>query len=488
MAGVSYNVNPEIVNGYISDLEKIISNLGLAEEELGTNFVNDGASIMPEAGDFVKKEYNIEGKVSAMETLVSSITEFKNWMSETLAEIQASDAERAEKYGDSGIGANGSDPGSNAGNGSKTPSVSKVTSPSMSKITTPKKNPSTIAPVTTPGGGGNPSTTPGIDTPSNPDPSSPTTAAPVNPVTTPSITPKTSPSILPTAAPTVSPSSYSAGGGIVSPTVSATVSPTASAMGADGKNGVKSGLGSSLKGILEAGTQLKGNLNDGLSNLTGRIGESGGLLSAGTAAGLALAAGGAAVTTGILLKNKSKSYKFKPEDFEALPEETQETILSQFKEVKASEEEIDLFKTSTFMIAASVYDEHIKKAESAYEKDQNTSQLVSENYGFEIYNENGTVNKYLLFVAMLIDGCSETNEKNIYNIFNLALDEEDIDFIYSGLNMFDYLAKEEQEEDTSKYEEYEMDEEGFEDNQEESDSSEGSTSVESWLQDMGALD
>ena len=98
MAGVSYNVNPEIVNGYISDLEKIISNLGLAEEELGTNFVNDGASIMPEAGDFVKKEYNIEGKVSAMETLVSSITEFKNWMSETLAEIQASDAERAEKY------------------------------------------------------------------------------------------------------------------------------------------------------------------------------------------------------------------------------------------------------------------------------------------------------------------------------------------------------------------------------------------------------
>ena len=488
MAGVSYNVNPDIVNGYISDLETIIANLGLAEEDIGTNFVNDGSSILPEAGDFVKKEYDTDGKVLAIQELVRDITDFKDWMTETLAEIQASDVERAQQYGDSGLGANGGDPSSNSGSGSKSPSVSKITSPSMSKITTPKQSPTTIAPVTTPGGGGTPTTTPGPDTPSTPDPISPSTSSPANPVTTPSITPKTSPSVLPTAAPTVSPSSYSSGGGIVSPTVSATVSPTASAMGADSKNGVKSGLGSSLKGILEAGTQLKGNLNDGLSNLAGRMGENGGLLSAGTAAGLALAAGGAAVTTGILLKNKSKSYTFKPEDFEALPEETQETILSQFKEVKASEEEIDLFRTSTFMIAASVYDEHIKKAESAYEKDQNTSQLVSENYGFEIYDQSGKVNKYLLFVAMLIDGCSETNDKNIYNIFNLALDEEDIDFIYSGLNMFDYLAKEEQEEDTSQYEEYELDEEGFDDNQEETDSSEGTTSVEAWLQDMGALD
>ena len=111
----------------------------------------------------------------------------------------------------------------------------------------------------------------------------------------------------------------------------------------------------------------------------------------------------------------TERYYGKLEGIEEGKEETQQEILSQFKSVNASEEEMDLFRTSTFMIAASVFDEHIKKAEKSYEKDQNTAQLISNSYGFDIYSEEGKVDKYLLFVAMLIDGCSETNEKNIYN-------------------------------------------------------------------------
>ena len=469
----THNVQEGLINGYLQDMDEILQNLEDAKNSLETDFTKEGEAYFPEVGKYIYSAYGLEEKLALIETIKTALGKYRNWVDATMQECFNEDDQKAANTGSDNIsGADQSGAGSSGGS-SGTP-MSKLTTPKASKKTTPGASPSTVPKLTTP-----------IATPS--------TTAPGGGGDTPSITPPSSPSVLPTAAPTaaptVSPSGGGQGGGIVSPTVSATVSPTASAMGADGKNG-KGGLGSSLKGILEAGTQLKGNLNDGLSNLTGRLGSgNGGILSAGTAAGLALAAGGAAVTTGILLKNKSKSYTFKPEDFEALPEETQQEILSQFKSVNASEEEMDLFRTSTFMIAASVFDEHIKKAEQSYEKDQNTAQLISNSYGFDIYSEEGKVDKYLLFVAMLIDGCSETNEKNIYNTFNLALDEEDIDFIYSGLNMFDYIVKEQEEEDTSQYEEYEeIDGGGFRDNKAEEDSSNQTTGVEAWLQDMGALD
>ena len=73
-------------------------------------------------------------------------------------------------------------------------------------------------------------------------------------------------------------------------------------------------------------------------------------------------------------------------------------------------------------------------------------------YKFDLFDDNDNLLKYMLFIAMIIDGSNKVDETNIYNIINPSLEEQEIDFIYSGLVMEEYIydndLEEEPEEDS----------------------------------------
>ena len=163
------------------------------------------------------------------------------------------------------------------------------------------------------------------------------------------------------------------------------------------------------------------------------------LMALGGLSAAGLAAGGAAIGGGMLLGSNSRSYIFIPEDFEKLDEETQTAVLSDFVNNGFSEEKIELFKEATFKIEASELNEHIKKVEKAYEQNVDFAKEYEEMYGFNLFNKDDKLDKYLLFLTLIIDGSNTTDEINIYNIINPCLEEDEVDFIYSGINMEEYI-------------------------------------------------
>jgi len=476
--GKTYYVDPNVINEYVGTLDDLLQTLTLSEDELRDQFKTEFPDVMQ---DYVFEKYEIQALLDDLSTLKTNITNYKEWLSTTLKEIQDSDEIRSQQYGDGGLAGSGggSGGGGSTGGGSQTPTVTtpRYTTPSTVAPlpTQPKTQPQTqpttpqLQPVTQPQTQA-PQTQPQIQ---------PQTQPQLQPVTQPQTQPSTLPSGAPTIAPTIAPTVAPSSTSLVSPAVSATVSPSGQPLGSDSDSNsqdkTKSLLSDSFKDMLEAGASF-GNRSPvgGIAS----IGAKDGLMSSGTMAGLALAAGGASLGAGLLIKNKTKKYRFTPEDFESQTEQTRQTILKDFQQVGASDEEIELFTSSDFEISQSTFDEHIKKVEKAYENNINIVQELFDSYGFDII-ENEQVNKYLLFVAMLIDGSCNTGEKNIYSILNQSLEEKDIDFIYSGLNMHEYIDAQEddEEEDTSEYEEYQVDGDSLNDQ-----------SIDSWLEENGILE
>ena len=249
-------------------------------------------------------------------------------------------------------------------------------------------------------------------------------------------------------------------------------SSTYSSTGGGSTLGKGSGIGAGLQG---AGQHLSSAINRGAAKLAKGLSPNGkltgsGIIGAGTAAGLGLAAGGAAVAGGIILGGKMNYYTFTPEDFEKQPEEIQEAIIANFVNAGFSEDRIELFKNATFKIAAAEFNEHIKKVDKAYGIDTNLGQEIKDAYGFNIF-KNDKIDNYLLFVAMIIDGASKTDEINIYNLVNINLDEDEVDFIYSGLNMEEYMVDSDLDDDEeTEAADYEKDVE---------------IGTNSWLEEMG---
>ena len=144
-----------------------------------------------------------------------------------------------------------------------------------------------------------------------------------------------------------------------------------------------------------------------------------------------------------------------------------------------NEERIELFKNATFKIEASEFDPHIKKVEKAYEQNVDFAKDFKEMYNYSLFDENDELNKYLLFIAMIIDGSNTTDETNIYNIINPSLEEGEIDFIYSGLIMEEYIYEDDLEHD-------EEEEEQESEAKEETSANGDVSQAVAWLKEMGA--
>lgn len=211
---------------------------------------------------------------------------------------------------------------------------------------------------------------------------------------------------------------------------------------------------------------------------------------AGAGLGTASLAGG-----GIMAGKKIMMLVFKPEHFTNLSEVIKDTILNTFKALKFTEEELDLFMTSNLKIKASLIDDMITAIKKASELDTELDSKIKQVYNFSVFTENNKISKYLILMIMLIDGKKIGDQYNIYDILNPILAETDyVNYTYQGVSLQDIVVKEKEEKKESDKQQKEEakqpvinanKEEILDENEDSKTSTTSTSSVESWLKEMG---
>ena len=211
---------------------------------------------------------------------------------------------------------------------------------------------------------------------------------------------------------------------------------------------------------------------------------------AGAGLGTASLAGG-----GIMAGKKIMMLVFKPEHFTNLSEVIKDTLLNTFKALKFTEEELDLFMTSNLKIKASLIDDMITAIKKASELDPELDSKIKQVYNFSVFTESNKISKYLILMIMLIDGKKIGDQYNIYDILNPILAETDyVNYTYQGVSLQDIVVKEKEEKKETKKQQPEEvkqaeikanKEEILDENEDSKTSTTSTSSVESWLKEMG---
>ena len=212
---------------------------------------------------------------------------------------------------------------------------------------------------------------------------------------------------------------------------------------------------------------------------------------AGAGLGTASLAGG-----GIMAGKKIMMLVFKPEHFTNLSEVIKDTLLNTFKALKFTEEELDLFMTSNLKIKASLIDDMITSIKKASELDPELNSKIKQVYNFSVFTESNKISKYLILMIMLIDGKKIGDKYNIYDILNPILAETDyVNYTYQGVSLQDIVVKEKEEKKESDKQQKEeakqpeinanKEDEILDENEDSKTSTTSTSSVESWLKEMG---
>lgn len=214
-------------------------------------------------------------------------------------------------------------------------------------------------------------------------------------------------------------------------------------------------------------------------------------IMAGAGLGTVSLAGG-----GIMAGKKIMMLVFKPEHFTNLSEVIKDTLLNTFKALKFTEEELDLFMTSNLKIKASLIDDIITAIKKASELDPELNSKIKQVYNFSVFTENNKISKYLILMIMLIDGKKIGDQYNIYDILNPILAETDyVNYTYQGVSLQDIVVKEKEEKKESDKQQKEeakqpeinanKEDEILDENEDSKTSTTSTSSVESWLKEMG---
>ena len=214
-------------------------------------------------------------------------------------------------------------------------------------------------------------------------------------------------------------------------------------------------------------------------------------IMAGAGLGTVSLAGG-----GIMAGKKIMMLVFKPEHFTNLSEVIKDTLLNTFKALKFTEEELDLFMTSNLKIKASLIDDIITAIKKASELDPELNSKIKQVYNFSVFTENNKISKYLILMIMLIDGKKIGDKYNIYDILNPILAETDyVNYTYQGVSLQDIVVKEKEEKKESDKQQKEeakqpeindnKEDELLDENEDSKTSTISTSSVESWLKEMG---
>ncbi|MDO5394237.1 MAG: hypothetical protein Q4F33_06530, partial [Mycoplasmatota bacterium] len=97
-------------------------------------------------------------------------------------------------------------------------------------------------------------------------------------------------------------------------------------------------------------------------------------------------------------------YTFDPEAFEELPSEVQEVIKTKLKELGFTDDEIKDILDGKVAVSKLELDTLSSELEEVLKANPDIRTKLVELYGFDIFNEDGTINKDRLALAMIMDG------------------------------------------------------------------------------------
>lgn len=103
-------------------------------------------------------------------------------------------------------------------------------------------------------------------------------------------------------------------------------------------------------------------------------------------------------------------YTFDPEAFEELPSEVQEVIKTKLKELGFTDDEIKDILDGKVAVSKLKLDTLSSELEEVLKANPDIRTKLVELYGFDIFNEDGTINKDRLALAMIMDG-KDPNDK-----------------------------------------------------------------------------
>lgn len=103
-------------------------------------------------------------------------------------------------------------------------------------------------------------------------------------------------------------------------------------------------------------------------------------------------------------------YTFDPEAFEELPSEVQEVIKTKLKELGFTDDEIKDILNGKVPVSKLELDTLSGELEEVLKANPDIRAKLVELYGFDIFNEDGTINKDRLALAMIMDG-KDPNDK-----------------------------------------------------------------------------
>lgn len=103
-------------------------------------------------------------------------------------------------------------------------------------------------------------------------------------------------------------------------------------------------------------------------------------------------------------------YTFDPEAFEELPSEVQEVIKTKLKELGFTDDEIKDILDGKVAVSKLELDTLSSELEEVLKANPDIRAKLVELYGFDIFNEDGTINKDRLALAMIMDG-KDPNDK-----------------------------------------------------------------------------
>lgn len=101
--------------------------------------------------------------------------------------------------------------------------------------------------------------------------------------------------------------------------------------------------------------------------------------------------------------DKAEQFPLDPEAWENLSGSEKESIVKKLKELGFTDEEINNIKDGKVSVDKVRLEELASQLEKLYKLDPSIRQKLKDLYGFDIFNDDGTVNKEKLAIAMLMD-------------------------------------------------------------------------------------
>lgn len=111
--------------------------------------------------------------------------------------------------------------------------------------------------------------------------------------------------------------------------------------------------------------------------------------------------------------DKAEQFPLDPEAWENLSGSEKEAIVKKLKELGFTDEEINNIKDGKVSVDKVKLEELASQLEKLYKLDPSIRQKLKDLYGFDIFNDDGTVNKEKLAIAMLMDAKNPNDQYDL---------------------------------------------------------------------------